>query len=88
MDPAGNFRTLVKKKSLPFGEGELRFVCVCVINHHDFCSSLEIVFIFLFGCGDPGVLPSLSAADSKDRAVTWLQEYTLQHERHHLYPGF
>lgn len=46
MDPARDFRTLVKRKSLPFGEGKLQFFCVCVINHHDFCSSLEIVFSF------------------------------------------
>lgn len=50
-------------------DGLINILSGCIINHHDSRSALAIVFISLFGCGDPGVLPSLSAADSKDRAV-------------------
>lgn len=78
MDPARDFRTLIRQKTVAFGEGEIQFLwraglinisCGCVINHRDSCSALVIVFIFLFGCGDLRVLSSLSATDSQDRAV-------------------
>ncbi|XP_054470754.1 X-ray repair cross-complementing protein 5 isoform X2 [Anoplopoma fimbria] len=54
--PDRDFRTLIKKKGLPFGEGEIQFFLsqfffswhavlmhsfsVCIINHHDSCSAL------------------------------------------------
>lgn len=52
VDPAGDFRTLIKQKSLLFGEGEVQFFCGvinilsgCIINHHDSRSALAIVLI-------------------------------------------
>lgn len=71
MDPARDFCTLVRLNTLPFGEGEVQllfFFCF-FLNHRFARSTAVIVFISLFGCCDLRVLPSLSAADSQDRAV-------------------
>lgn len=90
MNPAKDFRLLIKKKSLPFGEGEdffSPFFSVCIIKYCDSCSVLANCVSLLFACGDPRVLPSLSATDWEDRAVAWQQEHTVLHEKHHLYPG-
>lgn len=71
VDPARDFRALIKQKILPFGEGELQnlfFFCIVfgpiyiffpagTINRNHSCSAPVIVFISLFGCGDPRVLP-------------------------------
>lgn len=61
MDPARDFRSLIKQKSLPFGEGEVQFLSK---GQNIFC-----ICVYLFGCRDFGVLLSLSATDSQDRAV-------------------
>lgn len=64
MDPARDFRLLVKQKHIPFGEGEVLFSSSCFA---DSCSALAVACIFFcLGCGDPVVLLSLSAAHSKD----------------------
>lgn len=74
MEPARDFRVLVKQKRIPFGEGEALFssssFCVSFVEFYESCSALAVAFIvFCLGCGDPVVLLSLSAAHSKDRAV-------------------
>lgn len=68
MEPARDFRVLVKQKRIPFGDGEVLFSSssFCV-EFYESCSALAVAFIvFCLGCGDPVVVLSLSAAHSKD----------------------
>lgn len=72
VDPARDFRFLVKQKNIPFGEGEVILLLFLIIflPVSVLLSFIQVLLntccLYCFGCGDPVVLLSLSAAHSKD----------------------
>lgn len=74
VDPARDFRALIKQKNLSFGESETLFCCFWPMNIFWFLYKMSYLMlgacncVYLWLC-DPGVLSSLPATDTQDRAV-------------------